>query len=801
MSPSKRRLVPQQAFIPALLHDIGKICDAFQSNIYKATGAEVDSIPELRAGRYDLFQMEGGGHAALGLACLADEHAPEVLGRIVGEHHGRHLGNVSNYLPSSRPLYGGESWFEKRHELLLRLVGKSPQWPLPDGEASAQVLSGLTVVADWIASGPFFDDPDEDWPSLVPQAVDAAGFVTFAVRPQLSFSNIFSFEPRAMQRDFISSVQGPGVYLLEAPMGLGKTEAALYAAYRMLVSGQSSGLYFALPTQLTSNRIHSRVSSFLGRILTDGGKPLLLHGKSWLHEYIGQVMGAEAAPEKSWFNQGRRGLLAPFAVGTVDQALLAAMHVRHARLRAFGLAGKTVILDEVHSYDAYTGCILDKLVELLTQCNCTVIILSATLTAQRRTAFTKTHSNNTAYPLISAKPHNASFLETASPPPLSTSVLLCHVLDDGQAVEEALKRAEQGQRVLWVENTVKEAQTLYGLLSARALALTHGQVEVGLLHSRFTPVDRAHNEETWTTCFAPDAPQRGELGFILVGTQVVEQSLDLDADFLVTRFCPTDMLLQRLGRLWRHGANAVKPTPRPPQARCEAWLLHPDPSFALLDPKRAFGPSGFVYAPYVLCRSLEQWRQRSDISLPQDIRPILERTYAERVETLPPLIAALQELQTARDALRSRALYATASGGQQGMDEIPPTRLNQRPEADVLLLRQWHPSWRGLLLADGSEISLADDDIKLLIKNVSTNRTIPWRNKGRTAARLALNMVRVPEHDAPPRNTMTQLERWVCCDNLRVALIRPDDSLCAFDGLRLDGKRLSYRSDLGYMVE
>ena len=105
------------------------------------------------------------------------------------------------------PTRTGHPHGPKAHELLLRLVGKSPQWPLPDGEASAQVLSGLTVVADWIASGPFFDDPDEDWPSLVPQAVDAAGFVTFAVRPQLSFSNIFSFEPRAMGEEKTTGAQ------------------------------------------------------------------------------------------------------------------------------------------------------------------------------------------------------------------------------------------------------------------------------------------------------------------------------------------------------------------------------------------------------------------------------------------------------------------------------------------------------------------------------------------------------------------------------------------------------------------
>src|SRR5690625_5144301 len=166
-------------------------------------------------------------------------------------------------------------------------------------------------------------------------------------------------------------------------MGLGKTEAALYASYRMLESGQASGIYFALPTQLTSNKIYERFQCFLEAVLAGDcrHRSLLLHANAWLLE---KDMGEEGRPGGAWFNQSKRGLLAPFAVGTIDQALMAAMNVKHGFVRAFGLAGKVVILDEVHTYDSYTGTLLDALINLLSQLDCTVIVLSATLNQQRR---------------------------------------------------------------------------------------------------------------------------------------------------------------------------------------------------------------------------------------------------------------------------------------------------------------------------------------------------------------------------------------------------------------------------------
>lgn len=790
-------LFPPHTDQPARVHDVGKVCPTFQAKLYDAViGADARRrMRELSLANPE-NEQQWGGHAAVSYACLADTGAPSAVARIAGAHHGKAIEKQS----ASRPGYGGEVWQATRRELLKRLVGEEPLWPDLTGEALERAVCGLTITADWIASGPLFDDPDEDWRPLVEQAVDEAGFRWPSIRRGLNFEDIFPFAPRPAQRALFESVTGPGVYIMEAPMGLGKTEAALYAAYRMLESGHSGGLYFALPTQLTSNRIHSRVNDFLSRIFDTGGSALLLHGMAWLERFLRQSMGEEAAPNQAWFAHGKRGILAPFAVGTVDQALLSAMHVRHGALRTFGLAGKTVILDEVHSYDAYTGTILDCLVEQLRQIGCTVIILSATLTAARRRELTDMSVQNETspqYPLISAAPVNGPCVSVPCESPAPARVMLtCHV-ENAPAVEEALLRAEQGQRVLWIENTVAEAQECFRLLAARASSMP--DVPVGLLHSRFTPTDRALNEERWTTAFGPHAPGRGRLGCILVGTQVVEQSLDIDADFLITRFCPTDMLLQRLGRLWRHDRN----TPRPVQSRREAWILHPALEEALSMPKTAFGPTGYVYSPYVLCRSLELWLARDAVTLPEDIRPLLEATYAMREEENAPLAAALQDLRAQREDLRGKALRSRSSATGVQNDDDPGTRLNQRKEVPVLLIRRWQAEDQRLILADGKELSLSPQQRILYADgNPHGGKNVRRETHQAVAAQLTLNMLRLPESAAPEALSpgwRKTLERWIYCGDLRVAKLDDDGTVRSPDGMETS-RPAHYSSEMGYVT-
>jgi len=376
---------PDGSALVAASHDIGKVSPTFQKKIYTAIGNADPTILDVLNDVDSEIEKNWGGHAGVSQCALEALEAGKDIAAIAGCHHG--------YAPklagktADAEAFGGAAWQRQRARLLERLAeATGERFPKIRNLLHARVLAGLTSVADWIGSGATFDDPGEAWQSCIADAVDAAGFTPPRLRPGLSFREIFGFEARPIQRSLIEKACRPGAYILEAPMGIGKTEAALYAAYALVSAGKARGIYFALPTQLTSNRIHERVERFLDKVL-EADSPhrnaLLVHSNAGLQKF---EFGADAAPGCSWFSASKRGLLAPFAVGTIDQALMASMNVKHGFVRAFGLAGKVVILDEVHSYDAYTGTILDRLVRELRQLHCTVIILSATLTGERRSA-------------------------------------------------------------------------------------------------------------------------------------------------------------------------------------------------------------------------------------------------------------------------------------------------------------------------------------------------------------------------------------------------------------------------------
>ncbi len=798
-------LFPANAAFAAACHDIGKVSPCFFEKLRRACTVSPQGWAALSVN--PTLESGWGGHAGVSQAAAEAMGAPSWVPEILGQHHG--------YSPpiagkrADAEVFGGVAWQTERVALVGELKRRlGMDWPALQSAQQARLLAGLTSVADWIGSGQHFEDPAQAWQPRIAQALNEAGFIPPSFYPNLSFEQIFDFTPRCAQHQLIEAVTGPGVYVLEAPMGLGKTEAALYAAYQLLTRGQACGIYFALPTQLTSNKIHQRFDAFLQRILTKDceHRSLLLHANAWLQD---TEMGEEGRPGGAWFQQSKRGLLAPFAVGTIDQALMAAMNVKHGFVRAFGLAGKVVILDEVHSYDAYTGTLLDALVELLRSLHCTVIILSATLNRQRRSQLLQADLQGEAYPLITAVPNGQPVQElaVAAASPVQMAIQLQH--DDSAAVQEALDRAAAGQQVLWIENTVKEAQQRYLDLAARAAELG---LNFGLLHSRFSMTDRARLEARWVDQFGkPGWHQRSERGRILVGTQVLEQSLDIDADFLVSRFAPTDMLLQRLGRLWRHSD-----TPRASGAACEAWLLAPDLDAAIEAPYTAFGASAHVYSPYVLCRSLQVWRSRTQLQLPQDIRDLIEPTYAEQPET-GAMARWLHELEQGtrpphsrkgRKALQQLARVGLATDGKTLPESQAQTRYSETDTFEVLLLRDLQllseQKASRIVLLNGEELILPWQRHKL--------NKHGWKT---LTVRLMQQVVPVMPGQAPQAVARDTLEKyglhhcfylgdrnWADDESvLRVALVDDTSTLRGLHGGRAHDKHtLEYREDLGYRV-
>ncbi|MDR2178069.1 MAG: CRISPR-associated helicase Cas3' [Treponema sp.] len=792
----RARLFPPGSELIAAVHDVGKLCPSFQEKVRAGMKHyQRNSLPGLENAAPEQ-EKAWGGHAAVSQAALGG--CPKYIPEIAGRHHGR----STKKCPPDSDYFGGASWQNLRETLIEQLKAWfDVPWPELKSNTHAALLSGLTCVADWIGSGSSFDGIEHvtttgDLRRRADAALETAGFIRPVVKPGFSFRDVFDFDPYPVQSRFIEALSAPGLYVLEAPMGMGKTEAALYGAYKILESGKASGVYFALPTRLTSDKIHERVNTFLDRVL-DPASPhrsaRLLHSSAWLHE---TELGEEGKPGGSWFDARKRGILAPFGVGTIDQALMAVMNVKHGFVRTFGLAGKVVILDEVHSYDSYTGVILDELVRGLGELGCTIIILSATLTDERRKELTgaKGLSPVPAYPLISyIRESDTKPREIPVEPPDAMNIALRRT-DDSAAIEEALKRAERGQQVLWIENTVDQAQELYGKLSGRAAECS---AKTGLLHSRFTQADRKANEALWVGLYGEEGrARRGETGRILVGTQVLEQSLDIDADFLVTRLCPTDMLLQRIGRLWRH--RKTDPL-RPRDARPETWILAADYEQVLDNYKKELGTSAFVYDPYVLLRTLELWENLASLSLPGDIRRLVEETYNEREEE--GIRGRLKHnLEKKRDHLRNMALSGLAIGGVTRADTETSTRYSEQETVDVLLLRSAEKDEAGSI-----SLTFTDGESLELPAGLTRKDGREWRER---AAALSRHIVTVPEKRAPLPTQRRFLEwfrdyLYIGGDDengiLRIAIVNKSGDLEGKDACNITGNyELSYTSVCGY---
>lgn len=803
--PMRSRLFPAGSEMAAACHDIGKVSPTFAAKLFAACDVNDQRLSALSAVNPELETL-WGGHAGVSQATAESLQAPRYVPEILGQHHG--FNPALSGRRGDADVFGGSLWFDERKKLVDKLKADLvADWPAFNSVAQARVVAGLTSVADWIGSGEFFENPDQAWQPVIAAALNNAGFIKPVIRQGLSFADVFfpddpSKRPREAQWRFIDQVSGPGLYILEAQMGMGKTEAALYAAYQMLAQEKATGIYFALPTQLTSNKIYDRFDAFLQQIVSaeTPQRALLLHSGAWLMD---TEMGEEGSPGGAWFNHRKRGLLAPFAVGTIDQALMAVMNVKHGFVRAYGLAGKVVILDEVHSYDLYTGTILNALVEFLRQIDCTVIILSATLSRARRDALLQQTTTSEAYPLITAAPICAGepvLSEIGVPATEHATLTLYSCSNDESALEEALRRAERGQQVLWIENTVAEAQQRYLDMASRAV---EAGCEIGLLHSRFIPPHRNLHEQRWVALYGrAGRSQRKQCGRILVGTQVLEQSLDIDADFLVSRFAPTDMLLQRLGRLWRH-----TDTPRHASAKAECWLLSPSLESALANPGSAFGMSAMVYSPYVLCRSLEVWQALLSLSLPGDIRPLIDRTYSARSEE-GPWATLLHELKngsrfrSGEEALQSLAKLTLSGGGKTLPEHKAETRYSDSDTHDLLLLR-------GLRTQDGVTYLRLLDDAELALPHGRhcLSRT-QWRQ---LAVALNQQLVRVNPTYCPPKIAKNELEKLHLQQVfflgrpeddealLRVAIVSPAGELKTLDGRPTGDKyTLEYSEYLGF---
>ena len=656
------------------IHDIGKATPAFQikQGYFNTPDLDARLIEKLEADGYHdisnllLASISSSPHALASQHLLSSYGVGEDIASIIGAHHGKPVDDnrivteqasyASNYFQHEDPSHPvGKQWREAQEMIFhkaLQSGGFNQVEDLPEIPQPAQViLAGLVIMADWIAS-------NERFFPLLPIDIDEVvnsedrlqkGWETWKKtdiwQPQRLqsverlYQDRFNFKPRNVQAELsraIDVTDEPGIIILEAPMGIGKTEAAFIAVEQLAQKTGRSGMFFGLPTQATSNGIFPRVHSWLEKVRTEVGDNVsirLAHGKSALNPQftdLAKHINVDSEQDGSvvindWFAGRKTSALDDFVVGTVDHFLLIALKQKHLALRHLGFSKKVVVIDEVHAYDAYMNQYLLKALRWMAVYGVPVVILSATLPSERR------HEMVRAY-LRGKGARDRMIRERLTELPTSAYPLITYT--DGVDVRQVVEFAEERKKIVqirrsdtesvlelldnWMQgngvfgiivNTVKRAQEL-----ASACVERYGHSHVELLHSRFIDTDRVRKEESLLSMIGKgaDRPEKK----IIIGTQVMEQSLDIDLDVLVTDLAPMDLIIQRIGRLHRH--NILRPKAHK-EAVC--YVLDTDSNFAFEKGSVA------IYGAYLLART--QSFLPEVMVLPGDISRLVQKVYGE----------------------------------------------------------------------------------------------------------------------------------------------------------------------------
>ena len=640
------------------LHDIGKCRNEFQFKdpSFSLQGEKRSfASSEFRHERASFFIMQ---------RILKDKYAmnpydAKVLAEPLEIHHQGKTFDTSNSIYWNC----AEPW--KQYQDILENEIQSVFKPSPlqslqmkvnhNLDATLSMMAGLVILSDWLASAQWLSKMDIDYEHdessesygqriypVVVSIVKDCKLDGIDIGHTNDFHTLWTTIPEESIRPLQKVVESiclsdtiPLLSIMEAPMGEGKTEAGVLMALRMAEAYGKEGFYFALPTQATSNQMYERMSCLFNDHGWGSGR--LLHGMSWIADNEGSEIdyhesdnfsNKEASGERAaraWMKPVQRGLLQQFAVGTVDQIMRSVLVEPYGILRLFCLLGKVVIIDEMHSYDEYMITIIEKLLVWCKALSIPVVILSATLTSSKRKAIIKSFlpgkdgaiSVSNSYPLVTTIskegkcqeiPVKGSYMQSA------VHLSLVPELGNWESVGPlCLEEVAEGGVLCAIVNTVGDAQALFQQIAKQN---TYPDLDLMLFHSRFTARDRKAIEEECVRKFGKGSASRPYRA-ILVATQVVEQSLDVDFDVMVSSLAPIDLLLQREGRLYRH-----RETIRPQK-------LH-EPHLFILVPndENGFGKNESIYAGIILQRTCNLLKSLKEIHLPADIRNLIESVYA-----------------------------------------------------------------------------------------------------------------------------------------------------------------------------
>lgn len=639
-------------------HDLGKATPAFQAkHAILAEGAERAgfALPIYRGGD-PLRHGFSGVLIAQRVLAAAGARGTQWLLPIISGHHGLFTSWDSGHYRASAmqngPTEATHHWLAAQ-DGLAESIANAMGVDLtalnldPPPLAGQLAIAGYVSMADWIASSDAFAGLGAE-PISWPQARERArsAWTSFGLRggwdlrgpvTDESFVQRFGNRPRPVQAAAIALAEQmtmPGLLILEAPMGEGKTEAALAVAEVLSARFGLGGFFFAMPTQGTTDAMFERVREWAQDV--DSTMPVaLLHGKAMANEHWRSLQTpttvegicddgddpygfhAEGSGETErrggmpaqWLLGRHRPLLSPGGVGTVDQALIAATHIKYVALRYAGLVGKVLVIDEVHSYDIYMSQYLHQLLAWCSDAQIPVVLMSATLPPDQRRELISAYArgledsrplalevdDDGAYPRLTSWTPASGLVAVSSEsarPDLSVHVEPMPMLDmrDTQLIADAAVHATaDGGSALVILNTVRRAQEVYRTVKAAGAPTV-------LLHGRLTTAERANRTSRLVELLGSNSASRPHM--VVVATQIAEQSFDIDADILITDIAPMDLLLQRIGRLHRHAHHDEH---RPGGLR--------DPRVLVTGIRNAVGPPemvrefGYVYDRHSILRS------------------------------------------------------------------------------------------------------------------------------------------------------------------------------------------------------
>lgn len=685
------------ACLAAGSHDLGKCAPAFQAKAERAPGFDF-LASRLRQLGFDLPPLgpRPTPHGLMGQVVVqrllieagANRSAASSFAEVIGAHHGRPVPRIAVRRVPPADL-GQGLWHETRVEIWQAMVERSgftdlsvvfkdelPMW------ARVQ-LNALVVVADWMSSNievfPYQVTPDRFMEALAalelperwrPPVSDSTAAELLVGRfPHLAKATIQPLQQASV--DAARNLQSPGLLILEAPMGSGKTEAALLAAEELAARFGSGGVFVALPTMATANPMFSRVAAWLAQIPDAGRTALnLVHSKAALQpEFRSMMYGRfsgiaddDAGSEvfvSAWFRGRRRAALATHVVGTIDQALFGSLRAKHVMLRQLALTTKVVVLDEIHAADDFMGIYLHDVLAWLGHHRVPVVLMSATLPPAQRDELASAYAtgysglparlvlpSSGGYPRLTVVDKEAADWPVAAQ--LSNQAVTLRSLDDGvgEVVSLVQELISEGGCVGIICSTVRRAQERYIALRDAGLC------EVVLAHSKFAAPHRAQRESDLVSRLGPRGARPDRL--IVVGTQVLEQSLDIDFDVLVSDIAPMDLLLQRIGRLHRHSGRQ-----RPPRVASPVCYVTGVTSWGAEVPEFDRGV-GIVYGRWPLMSALATLGGLpATIALPADIPDLVSEAYDESRDApegwADPWLGALTRHQDKRAKQRMEA--------------------------------------------------------------------------------------------------------------------------------------------------